>query len=264
MANRTKIAFGAKENIDTAKTSGSIDEYDVLLLTNGEIAWIDKENNTVMHTPRTQSDIVVNGVTGLGIENGATISAGMTIDDIVRMMVQKAIPATYTKPTLTLVNNGGQASGNVETGTSVTPKLKATFTKNDAGDLVGIVIKQNSTNVAEDTASPLTYSGETVVIGDETITFTAEAEYGDAPVKNNNLGAESTENWFSGGTIVSSSYSISGKRNLFYGTGVGAVSEITSDVVRSMTNKKLNPTQGYSFTISVDVGQQYIMIAYRF
>lgn len=258
----TKHAFGAKENIETAKASGAINEYDVLHLTNGEIAWIDKDNNTVINTPRTQTDIVVNGVTGLGIGNGETIAAGSSIDDLVRMLVQKAVPATYTKPTVSLTNNNGQASGNVEAGTSITPKLKATFTKNDAGDLTAISIKQGSDAVAEGTTSPLTYDGEAIVIGDETITFTASATYGDAPVKKNNLGQESKENWFAGGTVSSSAYSIAGKRNLFYGTGVGDLPTVDSAFVRGLTNNKLAPTQGHSWNINVAVGQQYIAFAY--
>lgn len=262
MANRTKVAFGEKASIESAKQNGTIDAYDLLLLKNGEVAWIDKDSNTVFSTPRTQTDIVVNGVTGLGIDNGATISAGATIDDIVKMLVQKAIPATYTKPTLTLTNNGGQASGSIEAGTSVTPKLRASFTQKDAGAMENIVIKKDSVVVAEGDSSHLDYNGDEIVIGDETITFTASADYGDAPIKTNNLGNESIENRFEAGTVTSSGYSISGKRNLFYGTGVGSLPEITSDVVRGLNNKKLDPTQGYSFSISVAVGQQYIVIAY--
>lgn len=258
----TKHAFGSKENIETAKAAGAIDAYDVLHLSNGEIAWIDKDNNTVINTPRTQTDITVNGVTGLGIGNGETISAGASIDEIVRMLVQKAVPATYTKPSLALANNGGQASGNVEAGTSVTPKLKATFTQNDAGNLTAISIKKGNDAVAEGTTSPLTYEGDAIVIGDETVTFTASATYGDAPVKKNNLGQESTENWFAGSTDTSSAYSITGKRNLFYGTGVGDVPTIDSAFVRGLVNKKLAPTQGYSWNITVEVGQQYIAFAY--
>lgn len=262
MANITKHAFGAKENIDSAKANGSINAFDILHLSNGEIAWIDKDNNTVINTPRTQTDIVVNGVTGLGITNGSTISAGATIDDIVRMMVQKAIPATYTKPSVSITNNSGTASGNVEAGTTVTPKLKATFTKNDAGALTSIKINNGSADVATGTTSPLTFTGEAYVIGDETISFTASASYGDAPVKTNNLGAESKENWFAAGSVNSSAYSITGKRNLFYGTGVGAVPTVTSDVVRGLANKKLSPANGTTFTVNVTVGQQYIVIGY--
>ena len=262
MAIVTKHAFGSKENIDTAKANGTIDAGDLLFLDNREIGWIDKNGNTVMSTSRTQEDIVVNGVTGLGISNGATISAGTSLEDFVKMVVQKAIPATYTKPTISIANNSGQASGNVEAGTTITPKLKATFTKNDAGDLTSIVIKNRSTEVANGTASPLTYDGDSVVIGDESITFTASATYGDAPVKTNNLGQESTENWFAGGTINSGNYTITGKRNAFYGTGVGDVPEVTSNMVRGLANKKLAPAAGTSFNINVSVGQQYIVIAY--
>lgn len=258
----TKHAFGSKDRIEDAKTSGAINEYDVLHLDNGEIAWIDADNNTVINTPRTQTDIVVNGVTGLGIGNGETISAGASIDDIVKMLVQKAVPATYTKPTVSLANNSGQAAGNVEAGTTITPRLKATFTKNDAGDLTSLVIKQGGNTVVEGTSSPQVYDGEDIVIGDETITFSATAAYADAPVKTNNLGQESKENWFAAGTVNSSNYSIVGKRNMFYGTGVGELPTVDSTFVRALGNNKLAPAQGNQITINVAVGQQYIAFAY--
>lgn len=258
----SKHAFGSKENIETAKTEGTINERDILFLDNREIGWIDKNGNTIMSTSRTQEAVTVNGVTGLGIANNATIPAGTSFDELVKMLVQKPIPATYSKPTLALANNGGQASGNVEAGTSITPKLKATFTQNDAGALTAIAIKKGTADVATGTTSPLTYDGEAIVIGDETVTFNASATYGDAPVKNNNLGQESKENWFAGSTVSATAYSITGKRNLFYGTGVGAVPSVSSDMVRGLVNTKLAPYQGYSFTINVDVGQQYIVFAY--
>ena len=262
MATTPKHAFGSKENVESAKANGTLGARDILFLDNREIGWISKDGDTVMATSRTQEPITVNGVTGLGIANGSTISAGTSLDEFVKMVVQKAIPATYTKPTLSIANDGGQASGNVEAGTSVTPKLKATFTKNDAGDLTSIVIKKGSDEVANGTESSLTYTGEATVVGDETISFFASASYGDAPVKKNNLGSDSKENWFAGGTVNSATYSITGKRNLFYGTGVGNVPEITSDMVRGLVNKKLDPTAGTSFNVNVTVGQQYIVIAY--
>ena len=262
MPTISKHAFGSKENIETAKATGAINERDILFLDNREVGWIDKNGNTVMSTSRTQEAITVNGVTGLGIANGATVPAGTSFDDFVKMVIQKAIPATYTAPTVSLANNSGTASGNVEAGSTVTPKLKATFTKNDAGNLTSIAIKKGSDSVASGTTSPLTYTGEGIVIGDESISFTATAAYADAPVKNNNLGQESKENWFGAGSVSSSAYTITGKRNLFYGTGVGAVPTVTSDMVRGLVNTKLAPTQGHSWNINVAVGQQYIVFAY--
>ncbi len=262
MPQISKHAFGSKANIETAKEAGTINEHDVLFLDNREIGWIDEDGNTVMSTSRTQEDITVNGVTGLGIANGATISAGTSLEEFVKMVVQKAIPATYNRPSLAIANNGGTAAGNVEAGTTITPKMRATFSKNDAGDLTAISIKKGTAEVATGTTSPLDYAGDAFVIGDETVSFTASATYGDAPVKKNNLGQESKENWFAGSTATSGSYSFTGKRNLFYGTGVGDVPELSSEVVRGLANKKLAPAAGTSFNINVAVGQQYIIIAY--
>ena len=262
MANKTKHAFGARANIETAKQAGTIDAYDVLHLDNGEFGWIDKDGNTVIHAEKTQNAHTLNGTTFGALQSGDTIPAGKTLDEIIAMATQKAIPATYTKPTIAIANNGGQAAGNVEAGTSITPKLKATFTQNDAGTLSAIKILQGSNEVATGTTSPLTYTGDAIVIGDESITYKATATYGDAPVKNDNLGNESTDNWFAGGTITSSAYTITGKRNLFYGTGVGAVPTVNSAFVRGLGNTKLAPAANTSFTINVDVGQQYIAFAY--
>lgn len=269
MALISKHAFGSKSNIDTAKTAGTIDAHDILFLDNKEIGWLDKEGNTVISTSRTQSDISVNGVTGLGIANNATIPAGTSFDDLVKMLVQKPIPATYTKPTLYISNNGGQAAGNVEAGTSITPKINAVFTKNDAGSLTKITIKKGSTEVATGTSSPLGHT-ETITIGDESISYTATATYTAAAVKNNNLGQESKENWFDAGSINSSAqgsgkvatYTITGKRNAFYGTGVGAVPTVNSAFVRGLTGKTLAPAANTTLTINVAIGQQYIAFAY--
>lgn len=262
MANVTKHAFGARENIETAKTAGTLNAYDMLHLDNGEMGWLDKDGNLVIHADRSQVAHTLNGTTLGSLQNGDTIPAGVTMDELLVMMTQKAIPATYTKPTVSIANNGGQAAGNVEAGTSITPKLKATFTKNDAGDLTAISIKKGSTVAETGTTSPLTHAGEAFVVGDETVTYKATATYGDAPVKNNNLGNESKENWFAGGTVESSAYSITGKRYAFTGTGVGAVPTVTSDFVRGLSKAKLGPANGNALTINVDIGQQYIAFAY--
>lgn len=259
----SKHAFGSKENVETAKEKGTIDSYDVLFLNNGEIGWIDREGNTKISTARTQEPISVNGVTGLGIGDKQTIPAGKSLDEIVKMLVQKAIPATYTKPTVSIANNGGQASGAVEAGTSITPKLRATFNKNDAGDLTKLEVLKGGVSVGSGTTTPYDYAGEAIVIGDETLTFTAKATYNEGAIKNDNLGQQSPNGHITAGSVNSGNYSITGQRNMFYGTGVGKVPEITSDFIRSLQNKKLNPTQGYSFSMTVATGQQYVIIAYR-
>lgn len=262
MANLSKHAFGSKANIETAKQEGKIDAYDVLFLDNGETGWIDKDGETQLATPRTQTPIVVNGVTGLGIADKETIPAGKSLEEIVKMLVQKPIPATYAKPTVSLANNGGQGAGAVEAGTSVTPKIRATFNKNDAGDLTNLVIKKGGSIVKEGIATPVDYAGEAIVVGDETVSFSASATYKEGAIKNNNLGNPSPDGHIPAGTITSANYSFIGQRNLFYGTGVGTKFVANSANIRGLNNKKLNPTAGHTFTISVSAGQQFVVIAY--
>lgn len=197
-----------------------------------------------------------------GYKTGDEIAAGTNIQTVLNKLLQKSVPASYTRPTISLANNSGTASGNIETGSTITPKLKATFAKNDAGNLTSIRIIQGSTNVKTGTTTPLEYTGSGIVIGDETITFTAEADYNDAPIKNNNLGEPSLDNWFAGDTITSSEYKITGKRKVFYGTGTGSLPTITSDIVRGLSGNKLAPASNTTFTINVAVGQQYIIFAY--
>lgn len=258
---KSKVGFGRREDIESAKSSGLIDEYDILLLDNGEVGWLDAEKETVINTPRTQTSIQVNGVTGLGIENGSTIDAGKTIDEIVKMLVQKSVPATYTKPTVALANNGGQAAGAVEAGTSVTLKLRATFTQNDAGALTKLEVLKGGSSVGTGSASPYDYSGSAIVIGDESITFTAKATYGEGAIKNDNLGQPSPNGHIAAGSITSSNYTITGQRKAFWGSGTGTVDNATSDQIRKLTNARLNVTAGTNISLKVETGQQYIMFA---
>ena len=205
---KSRFGFGAKEDIGTAVEAGTINEYDFLCLDNGEVGWIDANKKTVINTPRTQTDIKVNGVTGLGIGNNETITAGKSLDEIVKMLVQKPIPATYTKPSVAIANNGGSASGDVEAGTTFTPKLRATFNQNDAGALSKIEILKGGQSVGNGTKSPYDYIGDAIVVGDETVTFTAKASYNEGAIKNNNLGQQSPDGHITAGSGTSGNYSI--------------------------------------------------------
>lgn len=263
MPNKTKVGYGAKANIAAAIESEKLDAMDFVITSDtNEIAFINENKEANFLKDRTTQAYTLNGTTLGALANGATVPSGITMDEFINMITQKPIPATYTKSTVSIGNNDGQAAGTVEAGTSITPKLRATFTKNDSEGLTSIKITKNGTEVASGTASPLDYTGDAYVIGDETLTFKASADYKAAVVKNNNLGQESKENWFDAGTATSSEYKIVGGRQLFYGTGVGAVPEVTSDFVRGLANKKMSPAANTTFTINVAVGQQYIAFAY--
>ena len=92
MAIKSKNAFGSKANIKTAKENGLVDEYDILYLDDGEIAWIDKNNNTVFNTPRTQEDIVISCVDNIGDTGSNTITSGKTLEEAVKIVAQSVLP----------------------------------------------------------------------------------------------------------------------------------------------------------------------------
>ena len=264
MAMKTKIGYGNKTDIDTAVSATTLDEGDLVITKDTEeLAFIKPDKSKMFIKSRSSKEYTLNGTDLGALKNGDSIPEGTSIDELLNLITQKAIAPTYTKPTVSLAKSGaGTAAGSYEAGTSVTPVLTATFNKNDAGDLTKLSILKGGSDVGSDTSSPYTYTGEAIVLGDETVTFTAKAEYSDGPVKNNNLDQPDATGQIKAGSVNSSNFSYAGQRNLFYGTGVGELPELTSDVIRGLTNKKLNPTQGLNFTINMATGQQYFIFAY--
>lgn len=265
MAMQTKIGYGNKADIDTAITATTIDEGDVIFTKDTEeLAFIKPDKSVMYPKNRTSKDFTLNGTDLGALKDGEKIPEGTSIDDLLNMITQKAIAPTYTQPTVTIAKSGsGTAAGNYEAGTSITPILTATFNKNDAGDLTKLSILKGSAEVGSDTSSPYTYTGEAIVLGDETISFKAQATYEDGEVKNNNLGQPDATGQIKAGTKDSSTLSFVGQRQLFWGTGVGELPALDSATIRGLSNKKLNPTQGYSWNIPIAVGQQYVIFAYR-
>lgn len=265
MAMQTKIGYGNKTDIDTAIAATTIDEGDIIITKDTEeLAFIKPDKSVMYPKDRTSKEYTLNGTSLGALNNGEKIPEGSSIDDLLNMITQKPLAPSYAQPTVTLAKSGsGTAAGSYEAGTSITPVLTATFNKNDAGDLTKLAILKGNEEVGFDVSSPYTYTGEAIVLGDETVTFKARVTYNDGPVKNNNLGQPDATGQIKAGTKDSSVISFVGQRNLFWGTGVGELPALNSDTVRGLTNKKLNPTQGYSWNIPIAVGQQYVIFAYR-
>lgn len=260
---KIKFATGKKNGIENAKESGLIDANDLVITSDtDELAFINKSGETKFIKSKSSKSYTLNGTSLGSLASGQTIPEGIDMDGLLNLITQKEIKATYTKPTVSIANNGGQASGAVESGTSVTPNLRATFNKNDAGNLTKLEVLKGGQSLGSNTSSPYDFTGEAIVMADETVTFTAKATYEEGEIKSNNLGKPSPDGHITAGSVVSSNYSITGQRNMFYGTGVGELPELNSATIRGLSNKKLNPTNGYVFNIPIAIGQQYIIFAY--
>ena len=262
-----KFFHGPSTGVEAKLGDGTINESD-FVVTSDTDEWIyidENKSQKVLGSSKTKEKHEVNlgGSIG-GLTDGTEIPTGTTLDEFIAMLTQKAIPATYTQPAVTIRNSTGQAAGAYEVGTNINTTLQALFTQNDAGALTTLAIYKQGTPDAliSGASSPQSTEAQEFQLTDGSVTFYATATYAEGEIKNNNLGQPSPEGHIAAGSKNSSNFTFTGQRNMFYGTGVGAAPEASSEVVRALTNKKLNPTQGYSFNITVAEGQQYVRIAY--
>lgn len=264
-----RFFHGAEGDIDSKITDGTINESDLVITTNDKLIYIDE--NKAKHelggggdTETTQEHEVQLGSGGSigGLNTGDTIPEGTSLDELIQMLTQKAVHPTYSAPGVTCRVSAGTTAGNYEVGTEINTTIQGVFTKNDAGDLTSIEVRKNGSSVLSSPTSPVTTEAQVFTLGEETVTFNAVATYGDGPVKDNNLGQPDGVGQIKAGFKTSGNVSFTGKRNLFYGTGVGTAPSMTSEVVRGLANKQLGPANGISFNINVAAGQQYVIIAY--
>jgi hypothetical protein len=167
---------------------------------------------------RVSADITVELGTGGtlgGYKTGDTISAQTPIETVIKKLLAKQIPPTYSAPSISIANNGGSSAGNYEVGTVVTPKLKATYTKNDGGDLTSFSINQGSAVLATDSSSPLVYSGESFTLS-ASISYKATCNYGEGAIKNDNLGDPYSIGHITAGSKTSSNYTFTAYRQGYF------------------------------------------------
>ena len=259
-----KFGYGNKTDIQSKITDSTFDDGDIVITKDtNEIVFIDESKEQKTIKSRTDKSYTLKGTDLGALKDGQTIDAGTSIDDLLKMITQKSIPATYNQPVVTISRTGGNTAGAFEAGTSISVNLKSDFTKNDAGAITDHKIYKNSDVIHEGGASAsITFNVEAFTLGDETVNFKSEASYGDGPIKNDNLDQPSPGGQIKAGKKSSSNMSYTGQRNLFFGTGVGNLPELNSANVRALTGKKLNPTQGYSWNINIAIGQQYVIFAY--
>ena len=252
--------YGAKDGIQAKLEDGTITPSDFVVTKEDELVFIDKAKaQHTLGSSKTKAPIKVTGTSLGGISDGSTIEAGTSLDDFLKKLLVKRIPAKYSAPTLSLGTS--VATTPQEVGNVINPKLTATFTQNDAGALTNIEIQKGSEKVTG-TTSPFESTQE-VTFSDTPVTFKAVASYGQGAIKNDNLNEPSPDGRIEAGTINSqNNLTFQGKRQTFAGTGIGSLPELNSANVRKFTARGLGLGKNSKFDVLVDVGQQHIVIAY--
>lgn len=187
------------------------------------------------------ADFQVYGVSQGIYTDGQVISAGTSLEDVVKNMLQAIIPPTYVSPTLSITGSGVLT---VEAGTTITPTITPTFTQRDGGAATLYTILKNSATLASGPAT-VPYVEDPFVLGDTTVAYQATEAYDQGPIKNDNQGNPYPTGRIAAGTATSNTVTYSGKRRLFFGG-----------------SSLLGPVNGTTFTINIAAGTTSVVIAY--
>lgn len=273
MPEKVSFFHGKEENIAQAITDGKINGSDFVVTSDTDnLIYVNKEQvgeeeKLVQHilgnNAKTKQALTVNlgdgGALG-GFSTNDEISVGTSLDDIIKKLLVKRIPATYTKPTVSIAC---PKAGSYEVGTSVAVGVTGTFTQKDGGAVTKMQVIKNGTTPAalETTTSPIEYT-ETLSVPDGNTTYKVTAEYAQGAIKQDNLGEDSPTGRIEAGSVTSSNVTITGFRKAFYGAGLGDPAIATSDNIRALRHSANAVKKGSTFSISVPEGQQFAVFAY--
>ena len=159
----------------TYVTAENLTRYD------GKIKQVIKDGDSLKNSITVE--LGANGSLG-GYKTGDVIEEGTEVKSIIKKLLAKQIPPTYTAPTVSILNNNGTTPGGYEIGTTISPKMKVTYNQNDGGNLTSIEILSN---VASGQTSPLTGEVDPFIL-ETTTSYQGKVSYEAGPIKNDNLG----------------------------------------------------------------------------
>lgn len=205
-------------------------------------------------------DFKVTGVNVGNLTDGKTFDRGTSVLDILKEMLRKRIPPTYTKPTAVLTCTG---SGDVEVGTKVRPTVTTTFNQQDAGAITKYVLKKNGAQVL-DVDSLQEYIEEADIIINEGVSlyYDATVSYDNGKIKDDNFGQQYPSTSIKAGSVDANRVSYVGRRKLFWGTDASEEVNFDSEKVRALTGSRMNPAASTAFTINIKPGDRRIVFAY--
>lgn len=196
-----------------------------------------------------------------GFKTGDKVSTDMTAENIVKKLLMKQVPPTYTQPSVSISNNGGSSAGAYEIGSTVTPKLRATFTKNDAGDLTSIQFKKAGTDVGDAaTASPADYT-EAAFNLSSAISYSATVSYGEGAIKKDNLGHDYPTGHIEAGSKNTSNFTFTPYRQGYFCGYTVDTDTLTSDGIRNLQQNKGGAYSAGTVKVTVKAGAKRVVIA---
>ncbi len=211
---------------------------------------------------KLSEDIIVNGTEQGSFKDGDTIPKEISLTNIIKSFVQVANPVIYYSPTFGITPN----NTTVEAGTMVNPTIVPSFNQKDAGGINRYLLQLSTNGAANvsllDVLALQNFVQDSIQVQDGAyLKYTATAYYDEGLTKLNNMGVEVPDGKILAGDL-SDTLTYSGGRQAFYGTDLGSVNPSTSDEIRALAGKRMNPANGTAFTLNIPAGAKRILIAY--
>lgn len=216
------------------------------------------------------NDLIVRNVAIGSIFNGQTFLKGTKLEEILRKMLVKVVPAVYTLPTVSLTSD--QASNLVvEVGTTVVNNFGITYTMNDASDSTdpqAYTLSKKKNSVAQSPlfnhATKTTTATDTIAsIGEDTYEYQVTMKYGAPSVtKNDSENNPDPSGKFPAGSVTSGILKVVGARKCFAYADIKATDD--NQMVAKLKNSpysKLNHSSGIAFTIDIPTTALQVVVA---
>ena len=246
--------------------NSSGDSFETLINTESISTWADQVKLSSAIT------LSLSGQSLGGVTDGTTFERGTTVQKVLESLMRKEEAAAISKqPSASVSINPGQ---NVECGTQITPTVTTSFDKGaykfgpDTGVTVtGFTLKQKNGSLGEETlidneGSIRQYVAEAPVTVEEgNYTFTAQVTHSAGVAANSSFGTPNEGVKIAQGTKTATK-TVVGQRQLFYVSDTASDKAEDSAAVRGLASKKLGPTKGMKFDVTIPQGAKRVIIAY--
>ena len=188
----------------------------------------------------------------------------MTVENIVKKLLMKQVPPTYTQPSVAMSVDGDDSLRILyEIGTKLAPKLEATFTQNDAGPLTSIQFYKNDEPIidAVSTTSPATYQSTEFFLYSNNVHYRVIADYAEGTIKKDNLGNDYPTGHIAAGSKIGRGATILPYRRGYFAGYTTNTDALNSATIRALTYKKNSGYEAITFNLTVKAGAKRVIIA---
>lgn len=237
----------------------------------------DLSNTKILLQEEMRTNTVTVATTSVGgINVGDSIPEGFSLQDFVTMLLYKVYDPTLVDPSVSITSD---IANTVEVGVS-SYTITANFNRGsiNGANVNGIWDPNAFQNFRSGAASTYSFffnntkvidnsvSNEWInppyAINDGANSFSVDVTTTeDGPQPLNSAGDDTDDAPFPPSEISSSTFTITGARNAFYGTSTTTIPADSSDV-RSLSGSKLNPGNNTTFTINIPAGTAHVIFAY--